>query len=145
MRVLVASDVLPLQRRKVGARPSDSRRRLWLPGDARTTIEHLLRYTFGYCEGAKLSSTYPVVPGGAAVTYMDCNVGRRSRELSYDNPKCSKYSENKKKCKKKWEKHGCQWAKSPPGEADRCTDYKKMYQACLEIPVREAGLPEVGR
>ena len=64
---------------------------------------------------------------------------------SSDNPKCSKYSENKKKCKKKWEKHGCQWAKSPPGEADRCTDYKKMYQACLEIPVREAGLPEVGR
>ena len=55
------------------------------------------------------------------------------------------YSENKKKCKKKWEKHGCQWAKSPPGEADRCTDYKKMYQACLEIPVREAELPEVGR
>ena len=76
---------------------------------------------------------------------MDCNVGRRSRELSYDNPKCSKYSDDKKKCKKKWEKHGCQWAKSPPGEADRCTDYKKMYQACLEIPVREAGLPEVGR
>ena len=64
-------------------------------------------------------------------------------ELNHDNPKCSKYSENK--CKKKWEKHGCQWAKSPPGEADRCTDYKKMYQACLEIPVREAGLPEVGR
>ena len=28
--------------------------------------------------------------------------GRRSRELSHDNPKCSKYSENKKKCKKKW-------------------------------------------
>ena len=26
----------------VGAKPSDSRRRLWLPGDARTTIEHLL-------------------------------------------------------------------------------------------------------
>ena len=98
------------------------------------------------CEGAKPSSTYPGtedVPEGT--TYMDCNVGRRSRELSHDNPKCSKYSEDKKKCKKKWEKHGCQWAKSPPGEADRCTDYKKMYKACLEIPVREAELPEVGR
>ena len=103
-------------------------------------------YTFGYCEGAKPSSTYPGtedVPEGT--TYMDCNPGRRSRELSHDNPKCSKYSDDKKKCKKKWEKHGCQWAKSPPGEADRCTDYKKMYKACLEIPVREAELPEVGR
>ena len=96
-------------------------------------------YTVGYCEGATPSSVY------IGTTWMECNVGRRSRELSHDNPKCSKYSEDKKKCKKKWEKHGCQWAKSPPGEADRCTDYKKMYQACLEIPVREADLPEVGR